>query len=83
VVHRRKRGLSVPVSEWMNGRLRGEVDRLLDGARLRRQGLLDPAPVQRLLREHREGRADHGRPLWCLFMLQRWHERWIESPGVL
>jgi asparagine synthase (glutamine-hydrolysing) len=80
VVRRRKRGLSVPVSEWMNGALRGEVDRLLDGARLRRQGLLDPAPVQRLLGEHREGRADHGRRLWCLFTLQRWHERWIEDP---
>ena len=28
IVHRRKHGLSVPVGSWMNGTLRGEVDRL-------------------------------------------------------
>jgi asparagine synthase (glutamine-hydrolysing) len=78
-VQRRKRGLSVPVSEWINGALAAEFDRLLDADRLRRQALLDPAPVRRLLIEHRERRADHGRRLWPLFVLQRWHERWLEN----
>jgi asparagine synthase (glutamine-hydrolysing) len=80
IVRRRKRGLSVPIAEWLNGELRSEVDRLFDGERLRRQELVDPAPIRRLLEEHRQGRADHGRRLWPLFMLQRWHERWIETP---
>ena len=80
IVYRRKRGLSVPIAGWMNGELREEVDRLFDDDRLRRQGLLDPAPIKRLLEEHRSSRADHGRRLWPLFMLQRWHEHWIERP---
>lgn len=80
IVHRRKRGLSVPVSEWINGELREEVDRLFDSDRLRRQGLVDPMPINLLLEEHRGRRADHGRRLWPIFMLQRWHERWIETP---
>jgi asparagine synthase (glutamine-hydrolysing) len=79
VVYRRKRGLSVPVSDWINGGLRAEVDRLLEPERLRRQGLIDPDPVHHLLEEHRERRADHGRRLWPLLMLQRWHERWLEQ----
>jgi asparagine synthase (glutamine-hydrolysing) len=79
VVYRRKRGLSVPVSDWINGELRGEVDRLLDARRLRHQGLVNPEPIMRLLSEHRERRADYGRRLWPLFMFQRWHERWIEQ----
>jgi asparagine synthase (glutamine-hydrolysing) len=79
VVWRRKQGLSVPVSEWINGSLREEVDRLFEPQRLRRQELLDPEPVGRLLAEHRAARGDHGRRLWPLFMLQRWHERWLEA----
>jgi len=78
IVHRRKRGLSVPVSSMINNRLRPEVDAMLEPERLRRQGLLRPEPVARLLEEHRSGRADHGRRLWPLFILQRWHRRWLE-----
>ena len=79
IVYRRKRGLSVPVSDWMNGSLRGEVDELLEPRRLVAQGLIRPEPVWRLLDEHRAGRADHGRRLWPLFILQRWHRRWLEQ----
>lgn len=79
LVYRRKRGLSVPISDWINAELREEVDRLLDPERLRRQGLINPEPIQRLLGEHRAQHADHGRRLWPLFMLQRWHERWLEQ----
>jgi asparagine synthase (glutamine-hydrolysing) len=80
VVYRRKRGLSVPIAEWINGELRDEVDRLFDADRLRRQGLLEPIRLKRLLDEHRDRRADHGRRLWPLFVLQRWHEHWLENP---
>jgi len=79
VVWRRKQGLSVPVSEWINGSLRGEVDRLFEPLRLRRQEMLDPEPISRMLAEHREGHNDHGRRLWPLFILQRWYERWLEG----
>ena len=85
VVRRRKRGLSVPVADWINGSLREEVDDLLAPDRLRRQELLDSEPVTRLLAEHRAGRADHARRLWPLFVLQRWYERWISDaapPGI-
>jgi asparagine synthase (glutamine-hydrolysing) len=79
-VHRRKRGLSVPVASWINGSLREIVDDLLSPDRLRRQHLLDPEPVGQLLVEHRAGRADHARRLWPLVMFQRWVERWLEGP---
>jgi len=79
IVYRRKRGLSVPVSDWINGGLRKEVDELLEPRRLDSQGLIRSEPVGRLLAEHRAGKADHGRRLWPLFILQRWHRRWLES----
>jgi asparagine synthase (glutamine-hydrolysing) len=77
VVHRRKRGLSVPVAAWINDGLRTEVDRLLDVERLRAQGVLRGERVRQLLKEHRGGRANHARALWPLVVYERWRERWL------
>jgi len=79
VARRRKRGLSVPVADLINGGLRDEVDRLLSPNRLRRHGLLPELPVAQLLAEHRSGRANHARPLWALLMFQYWLENWISG----
>ncbi len=77
LVYRRKRGLSVPISAWINNGLRGEADRLLAPERLQRQDILDPKKVTRMLDEHRRGQIDHGRGLWALIVLQSWLERWL------
>ncbi len=76
-IHRRKRGLSVPIASWIDGGLRSEVDRLLATDRLERQELLDPQHVQLLLSEHRAKKVNNARPLWALVILQYWLERWV------
>lgn len=78
VIYRRKRGLSVPVASWINQGLRADVDRLLAPQRLRAQGLVNDAYVQRLLTDHRTGRANNAKGLWAVIMLQYWMERWVE-----
>lgn len=82
VVLRRKQGLSVPVADWINGSLRAEVDDLLSPARLRDQGLLNPAVVGAIVSDHRAGRADWARRIWPLFMLQRFIDRWKAVPSA-
>src|SRR5439155_944126 len=79
VIYRRKRGLSVPIANWINGGLRSEVDRLLDPRRLRAEGLVNERYVARLLEEHRTGRANHAKPLWAIVILQYWRETWATS----
>ncbi len=76
ILRRGKRGLSVPVADWLRGPLADEAAGLLAPDRLDRQGLLDGRVVGRLLHEHRARRADHGRGLWTLFVLQCWLEHW-------
>jgi asparagine synthase (glutamine-hydrolysing) len=76
VANRRKGGLSVPIAQWLNGGLREDVDRLLPTARLEHLDLIQPAVIQQLVREHRTGRANHGRAIWTLLMLAYWKERW-------
>ncbi len=81
IVHRRKRGLSVPLAGWLRGGLRPAVERLLAPERLRRQGWVSEVYVRRMLAEHAGGQADHARALWTLIVLQRWLERW--APEVV
>jgi asparagine synthase (glutamine-hydrolysing) len=75
-VKRKKRGLSVPISQWLNGGLKPDVDRLLAPDRIDRRGLLHGAKVQQLVTEHRGGNVNHSRALWPLLMLEYWIERW-------
>lgn len=76
-VHRRKRGLSVPIARWLNNGLAPQVDRLLDRDRIQARGLLCGGKVRQLVAEHRRGLADHSRAIWTLLMLEYWIERWI------
>ncbi|MDH4044273.1 MAG: asparagine synthase (glutamine-hydrolyzing) [Gemmatimonadota bacterium] len=71
ILRRRKRGLSVPVARWLNGPLAATADRLLGS-----WGGPGGPGVARLLADHRAGRADHGRALWTLLVVQHWLEHW-------
>ena len=82
LVYRKKRGLSVPVATWLNTGLKLETERLFDPKRIERQGLLQPDIVRELLVEHRSRRANHGRALWTLMMLEYWLERWVPERNL-
>lgn len=76
VLKRRKQGFSPPFSAWARGPWRGLVLDRLSPDRIEAAGVLDAPLVQRLLREHLEGREDRGRMLWTLLSLQAWAEQW-------
>lgn len=71
IVHRRKRGLSVPLAGWLRGPLRGWAAQILGGGRLSVVGIRD-CDALALLDEHASGRADHARALWTLVVLGEW-----------
>ncbi len=71
VIHRRKRGLSVPVARWLNAGLAALADRHLAAPRL-----FKDAPTARLLAEHRAGARNNARKLWPILMAELWAERW-------
>jgi asparagine synthase (glutamine-hydrolysing) len=78
IAERPKKGFGIPVAKWFKGELRGALQEELSPERIRRQGIFEPAEVQRLVSEHLTGRRDHRKQLWTLFMFQLWHRRWVE-----
>ena len=79
IVSGRKLGFNVPMSAWLAGELRDFAHDLLAPARLRRQGLLDPGAVGRLLEEHEMRRADRSHALWTLLVLSVWHDEVLHA----
>ncbi|HWH94069.1 MAG TPA: asparagine synthase (glutamine-hydrolyzing) [Baekduia sp.] len=74
VVDGPKRGFSIPAAAWLRGELLPMARELLAPDALRRGGVLDPAPVQRLLDEHVARRHDHSRALWGVLCFTLWQQ---------
>lgn len=72
---RPKTGFAVPLDAWLRGPLREWADTLLDPERLRKEGYLDPEPIQHAWRRHIQGKEDRGTQLWNVLMFQAWLER--------
>ena len=73
IVHRRKRGLSVPLSGWLRGPLYEWAEERIGSTRLATAGVERKAALA-LLDEHRSRRVDHARALWTLIVLSEWLE---------
>src|SRR5207244_4092041 len=72
IVHRRKQGFVMPLSDWLAGGLRDRVDRSLET--LGSRGLFRAGALQRLVAQHRAGRRNHAGRLWALTALEAWFQ---------
>ena len=80
IVHRKKRGLSVPLAAWLRGPLHEWAESRLRSELLGDVGLNGRAALE-LLEEHRQRRADHARALWTLIVLSEWLT-WASDKGA-
>jgi asparagine synthase (glutamine-hydrolysing) len=69
---RPKQGFNVPIGEWLKGPLRSWAEELLDGARIRREGLLNSCSIQAYWQQHLGGRINRSGELWATLMVQAW-----------
>ncbi len=81
VVHRRKRGLSVPLASWLRGPLRPWAEARLAAGRLGAVGV-DEGAALALFGEHLRRERDHARALWTLVVLAEWLD-WAAGLGRL
>ncbi len=79
IITRRKRGFGIPVAAWLNEDLRRLVYEYLNEARLRREGVFDPAEVATLLDQHARRTRNNAKAIWTIMMFQMWRERWLDD----
>ncbi|KQM41185.1 XrtA/PEP-CTERM system amidotransferase [Sphingomonas sp. Leaf10] len=68
-LYRPKMGFVTPVSAWFRGALADEAAALTRSPVL--ASWFDLHAIERIVADHRAGRAEHGRTLWQLVMLER------------
>jgi asparagine synthase (glutamine-hydrolysing) len=74
IVHRRKRGFTLPFEHWLRDEMRPEVEaglRRMEGGLL--GSLFERAAVQQVWDDFQQGRTSWSRP-WALYVLQQWCE---------
>jgi len=79
ILNRTKQGFSSPLTYLLADEFRRLHDVLLRDASLVRDGYLDAAGIEALLREHLEKRRDHGQRLWLLCTAEIWYRLLIEQ----
>ena len=82
ILSRPKMGFPVPFGRWMRGGWNRVAREVLLDRRSRERGLIDPAAVERLLRDHADARTDGGDRIWSLLNLELWHRTFIDKEGV-
>lgn len=75
LIRRKKRGLSVPLASMFRHELKGRLLEELEPGRLDAEGYLDGRSVDRVVREHLDGRTDRARQLWAILSLVAWSRR--------
>jgi len=72
ILDRPKQGFGVPVARWMKEDLLPMLREELQPDKIAREGFFDAKEVTRILDEHVEGRRDHRKQLWTLFVFEQW-----------
>jgi asparagine synthase (glutamine-hydrolysing) len=71
VLYRPKMGFVTPISAWFRHALAAEAAGLARSPVLAGTGWFEPSAIEKLAVDHQAGRAEHGRTLWQLLMLER------------
>jgi asparagine synthase (glutamine-hydrolysing) len=82
ILNRPKMGFPVPLGQWLRGAWNGVAADVLLDRRSRERGVIDPAGVEQLLREHAAGRVNGTERIWSLLNLELWFRTFIDNQGV-
>lgn len=76
-IKRPKKGFGIPIAKWLKQDFKPIVDELLCEEFVQKQGIFQWQYIDRLLKEHEDGRFDRRKELWTLFMFQWWWRKFL------
>jgi asparagine synthase (glutamine-hydrolysing) len=70
ILYRAKQGFSMPIADWFRGPLQARLRRLISSPPLLDSGCFVPRELERLIRDHEQGRHDHSAILWLALVFE-------------
>ena len=78
ILKRKKMGFGVPVGEWFREKLREYLKENLLSDRFFKRGFFKKEEVQKMVKEHIEGKVNHTSRIWVLLCFELWCRIFIE-----
>ena len=78
VLNRPKHGFAVPTDPWFRGELKDFTFSVLLDGRARERGYFNQKVIERLWREHADGRHVWDSQLWLLLNFELWHRQYLD-----
>ena len=78
IIHRPKTGFGVPLRYWLRNQLQEFVGDTLSPELVKRRGLFDPAGVEQLIRDDREGRVDASYNIFSMLCIEVWMQKFFD-----
>lgn len=82
VLRRPKHGFAVPTDPWFRGELKEFTFSVLLDGRARARGYFNGKAIERLWREHAEGRHVWDSHLWLLLNFELWHRLYLDGDSL-
>jgi asparagine synthase (glutamine-hydrolysing) len=82
VLKKPKHGFAVPIDPWLRGSLRSFTFGILLDDRARSRSYFNMPVIERMWREHVEGRHVWDGPLWLMLNFELWHRIYIDGESV-
>jgi asparagine synthase (glutamine-hydrolysing) len=79
IVERKKVGFDSPIGQWFKTELRPFLEKFLSKDQIVKSGLLNPAGVQTVIKDHLSGKKDYSLQLWSIIALEVWYRMYIEG----
>lgn len=82
VLRRPKHGFAVPIDPWFRGELKEFTFSVLLDGRARTRGYFNSKAIERLWREHADGRHVWDSHLWLLLNFELWHRLYLDGEAL-
>ncbi|WP_269073741.1 asparagine synthase (glutamine-hydrolyzing) [Halobacterium sp. KA-6] len=79
ILERNKQGFDMPIGEWFKDELKDEFTKTVSALDT---DIIDIDAVMDRFADHTNGRREHGKFLWAVYVFARWHNRMTDK-GVI
>jgi len=79
ILNRGKEGFSIPIKNWLKFELHPLMQDVLAPDKIKREGFFDADYVERLKKEHLNGRENHSHRLWALMVFGVWQDIYLHG----